>query len=145
MNTNTINAVSSATRAAVDAVIRADPGISPLHRSAILRALDTPPGASPLHLTATDAAERLGVSVLTVTRWIDKGKLDGFRIGQRTTAATVASVQAMQTRLVDNPLPARTAIEPPPPAKRKKQPLPDRLAHLATAIGKGKPRKSPRT
>lgn len=96
--------VSVASHFAIEAILKADPGVTPRHRTAILHAIEVPPGDKSEYMTATEAAALLGVSTLTVTRWIDKGRLDGFRIGHRTTAATVASVEAMKKHLADHPL-----------------------------------------
>lgn len=133
MKTTSSRTISTATRASVEAVLRTDPAVKPAHLRAILRSLDTPPGETVDLLTATEAAQRLGVSVVTVQRWIENGKLDGFRIGQRTTAATVAGVEAMKRHLEKNPLPKPKPSDPLPIVDRSAAvPLPDRLAHLAT-------------
>lgn len=125
--------ISPATRAGVEAVLRVDPAVTPAYLRSVLRALDTPPGQTPEFITATDAAAALGVATSTVVNWIDQGRLDGFRIGQRTTAATVASVELMKAHLAKHPIPRPAPADPLPVVDRSvPAPLPDRLAHLAT-------------
>ena len=51
----------------------------------------------PRFLTLADAADRLGVSVFTVRRWFDSGKLDGFRTPGNQRRVTLESVN----RIID--------------------------------------------
>ena len=126
--------VAAATRIAVEALIDADKGINAQHRAAILQALDAPPEAVHEYMTATAAAVDLGVATITVCRWIDAGRLAGFRVGDRTTVVSAASVAALKKQLAKNPRPVRQTAERPPKAKRSGEPLADRLAHLASIV-----------
>ena len=115
--------IAPQTRAAVAAILDADKGLSPAHRLAILSACDNAPGAAPAPLAGAempvqDAARILGKSLPTVLRWIDAGKLEGRQFGNRLWLVSAASVETMRASLA---APARPV-----------EPLPDRLAHLAT-------------
>ena len=115
--------IAPQTRAAVAAILDADKGLSTAHRLAILTACDNAPGAVPgplagAEMPANDAARILGKSLPTVLRWIDAGKLEGRQFGNRLWLVSAASVETMRASLA---APARPV-----------EPLPDRLAHLAT-------------
>ena len=119
--------ISPQTRAAVAAILDADKGLSTAHRLAILTACDNAPDAAPSPLAgaempAQDAARILGKSLPTVLRWIDAGKLEGRQFGNRLWLVSSASVEAMREALAARVAPAAPVA-----------PLPDRLAHLATA------------
>ncbi len=80
---------SPATRAALVALLRADPGITTTHRNRILAAFDggegrgrtRPHGWEP----ASAVAAALGIPLTTLLRWLDAGKVEGRRIGERLT------------------------------------------------------------
>ena len=112
-----------AIRQAVAALLDTDETLSPAHRLAILSACDTQPGTASTigaEMTATAAAAYLSRSLPTVMRWIESGKLEGRKIGQRQTVVSSASVEAMRESLATTPRPSK--------------PLPDRLAHLADKV-----------
>ena len=115
--------INPQTRAAVAAILDADGGLSPAHRLAILTACDNAPGAATApavgaEMPLQDAARILGKSLPTLLRWIDAGKLDGRQFGNRLWLVSAASVETVRASLA---APARPV-----------EPLPDRLAHLAT-------------
>ena len=115
--------ISPQTRAAVAAILDADGGLSPAHRLAILTACDNAPGAAPApaigaEMPLQDAARILGKSLPTLLRWIDAGKLEGRQFGNRLWLVSSASVETVRASLA---APSRPV-----------EPLPDRLAHLAT-------------
>ena len=115
--------MKSSVRQAIAAILDTDETLSPAHRLAILSACDTQPGTAPAigaEMTATAAAAYLSRSLPTIMRWIESGKLDGRKIGQRQTVVSSASVESLRASLA---APARPAA-----------PLPDRLAHLADKV-----------
>ena len=132
MKTPTASRISPQTRAAIAAILDADNGLAPAHRLAILDACDKAPATATAgaEMPAQDAARILGKSLPTVLRWIDAGKLQGHKVGQRLTVVSSASVEFMRSIL---------AAHVPAPA-----PLPDRLAHLAPVLKASKPAKNAR-
>lgn len=91
-----ISKPSPATRAALLALLKTDPGISPAHRAEILAAFDrkaAPPAAADL-APVSAVARDLGLYVPTVLRWIERGVVQGHRQGERLTLVSRAEVAA---------------------------------------------------
>lgn len=94
--TTNISQPSPATRAALLAILKTDPGISPAHRAEILAAFDrkaAPPPAADL-APVSAVARDLGLYVPTVLRWIERGVVQGHRQGERLTLVSRAEVAA---------------------------------------------------
>lgn len=85
---------SPATRAAIVALLRADPGVTATHRARILAAFDAvgerPKGLQPVSVVAAS----LGLSLPTVMRWIEAGEVAGRREGDRLTLVNREEVAA---------------------------------------------------
>ncbi len=100
-----ISLPSIATRAAVAAVLDADPGLSPKHRERVLRALDAPdgdPDRAAGWLPSSLVAAQLGIHPSSLSRWIQAGKVHSRKgMGERAvlvSAAEVASYAAAHPR-----------------------------------------------
>lgn len=122
---NTPRAMSPATRAAIAAVLDTDPALTAEQRARVLSLCDTigQPGPAPAArgMSASAAARYLGKHPATLSRWIAEGKLTGEKVDGRFLLSP-ESVEAMRASLS--------------PAARHAAPLPDRLAHLASAVEK---------
>jgi len=128
-------AMNEGTRAAIEALLKADGSIIPAHRRAILDACDqrAPAPASPDRLlTMKEAAARSGRSTRTLFRWITEGRLEPVRLSARLFQLREADL----LRLVDaedgHPAPARSET-------------PDRLAPAMKHARKTKGRKAGKT
>ena len=118
----------------ISAALDADGGISPAHRRRIMEALTTATESPAVKTvstgklyTPTEAAALCGVTLAGLLGWVRSGKMEAQRIGARNYLIPAAAVDAM------------LASRQPPPPIRAASPLPDRLAHLAAVVGKGKP------
>jgi transposase-like protein len=107
MNTNEtqLSLPSIATRAAIAAVLDADPGLSPQHRARVLRTLHAPdgdPDRAAGWLPSSLVAAQLGIHPSSLSRWIQAGKVHSRKgMGERAvlvSAAEVASYAAAHPR-----------------------------------------------
>lgn len=106
---------SPATRAALLALLKTDPGISPAHRAEILAAFDrktAPPAAADL-APVSAVARSLGLYVQTVVRWIERGVIEGHRQGERLTLVSRSEVAAYVA--ANPPRKGRRPATPPTP------------------------------
>ncbi len=114
-----------ATRAAIASILDMDGSLSPAHRARILAACDSPsdppPDTASPGMTATEAAQYLGVHPATVGRWIQDNKLEATKHAGRFILSP-ESVESLRADL-------RGAN-----GSRPVQPLPERLGHLAAHV-----------
>ena len=106
-----VSAASPATRAAVEAILNADGGMSPAHRAAVLRALDRKTGAVQKLVPVSEMARSLGVPTATVWRWVKSGRIHGRREGARLTLVDKAEVESYVA--ANPPRKGRHKVSPP--------------------------------
>jgi excisionase family DNA binding protein len=89
-------APSPTTRAAILALLRADPGVTAAHRARILAAFDaTTTGKPPKGwLPASEVAKATGLHLSRLLRLIDAGKVAGRREGGRLVLVNMEEVAA---------------------------------------------------
>jgi len=93
--------MNTGTRTAIEALLNADPDVTPGHRRLVLEACDHPDGRPAItdgFLTTEEAAARLGVTRRTLFRWIKAGHLHPDKVNNRLIMLPVAEVDA----LIDN-------------------------------------------
>ncbi len=85
---------SPITRAAIAAVLQADPGVSPSLKARVLAAFDSETDTPRLAgwVPASIAAKQAGVSLPTILRWADKGAIASRRQGERVTLVNADEV-----------------------------------------------------
>jgi excisionase family DNA binding protein len=105
-------AMNEGTRAAIEALLKADGSITPAHRRAILDACDmrAPAPETPDRLlTMKEAAARSGRSTRTLFRWIKDGRLEPVRLSARLFQLREADLLRLADAEDGHPAPARPA------------------------------------
>jgi len=134
--------MNEATRAAIAAVLKADPAITPAHREAVLLTLDTwtdagkAPDPEPM-LSPADAAARLKITRRTLFRWIEAGTFNPVRYTARKIALRLSEITAFEQTGT------RPAIGRPAAQKARAPARPARNPRLAAAFTHA--RKKPRS
>jgi len=125
--------MNEATRAAIVAILKTDPDITPAHREAVLLTLDTwteagkAPDPEPM-LSPTEAAARLHVTRRTLFRWIEAGTFNPVRYTARKIALRLSELTAFEQTGT------RPAIGRPQEQKTRTPARPASNARLAAAL-----------